>query len=53
MGMASHVFKKLVHSLHLHCQLGSTKHLTEEEQVVIFLRIAKTGLGSHKQQEQF
>lgn len=53
MGMERHVFKKLVHSLRLHCQLGSTKHLTDEEQVAIFLRIAKTGLGSREHQERF
>jgi len=53
MGMERHVFKKLVHTLHLCCQLGPTKHLTEDEQVVIFLHIAKMGLGSREHQEQF
>jgi hypothetical protein len=51
--MECHIFKKLVHTLHLRCQLDPTKHLTEDEQVVIFLHIAKTGLGSHEHQEQF
>jgi hypothetical protein len=51
MGMERHVFKKLVHCLRLRCQLGPTKHLTDEEQVAIFLCIAKTGLGSCEQQE--
>ena len=53
MGMECHVFKKLVHCLHLHCQLCPTKYLTDEEQVAIFLWIAKTGLGSHEYQERF
>jgi hypothetical protein len=53
MGMERHVFKKLVHCLRFRCRLGPTKHLTDEEQVAIFLRIAKTGLGSREHQERF
>jgi hypothetical protein len=50
MGMEHHVFKKLVHCLQLRCQLGPTKYLTDEEQVAIFLKITKTGLGSREHQ---
>ena len=42
-----------VHDLHIHCHLPPTKHLTQEEQVAIFHRIAKTGLGSREHQERF
>ncbi|KAJ7663580.1 hypothetical protein B0H17DRAFT_890839, partial [Mycena rosella] len=53
MGMSKYVFKKLVHALHMHCRFTPTKHVSCEEQLAIFLRIAVTGLGNREHQERF
>lgn len=53
MGMSSFVFKKLLLALRMHCHFASTKHVSCEEQLAIFLRIAVTGLGNREHQERF
>ncbi|KAL0957210.1 hypothetical protein HGRIS_014896 [Hohenbuehelia grisea] len=53
MGMSKLVFRKLVHALEIKCGLSPSKHITSEEQVAIFLRIARTGLGNREHQERF
>jgi hypothetical protein len=47
------VFLKLVEALILRCSLRPTKYVSAEEQVAIFLRVARTGLGNREQQERF
>ncbi|KAF8230864.1 hypothetical protein L208DRAFT_1279834 [Tricholoma matsutake] len=39
-GMQCFVFRKLLHELEHKCGLCNTKHVTSEEQLAIFLRIA-------------
>ena len=51
--MGRHVFLKLVQTLCLKSGLTPTKHVSSQEQVAIFLRIAVTGLGNREQQERF
>lgn len=52
-GMSRHVFLRLIQVLRLKCGLAPTKHVSSEEQLAIFLRIAVTGLGNREQQERF
>ncbi|KAJ6490531.1 hypothetical protein DFH09DRAFT_947748, partial [Mycena vulgaris] len=52
-GMSRYVFLKLVQALRLKSGLRPTKHVSSEEQVTIFLRIAVTGLGNREHQERF
>lgn len=51
--MSREVFLKLVEALRQKCGLSHSRHLTAQEQVAIFLRIAKTGLGNREHQERF
>jgi hypothetical protein len=51
--MHRHVFRQLILALRLKSGLAPTKHLSSEEQVAIFLRIAVTGLGNREHQERF
>ena len=51
--MNRHVFKQLVQELELTCGLVPTRYVSSEEQVAIFLRIAKSGLGNAEMQERF
>jgi hypothetical protein len=51
--MSKYVFIKLVQALRLNCRFSPTKHVSCEEQLAIFLRIAVTGLGNREHQERF
>jgi protein involved in ribonucleotide reduction len=51
--MSKYVFLKLIHALRVHVRFSPTKHLSREEQLAIFLRVAVTGLGNREHQEQF
>jgi hypothetical protein len=53
MGMHKFVFQKLVRELQRKARLCNTKHVSSEEQLTIFLRIAVTGLVNREQQERF
>lgn len=53
MGMNRFVFRKLVRELETRTWLSPTKYLSSEEQVAIFLRIARTGQGNVEMQERF
>ena len=53
MGMSYPVFFRLVQVLKQKCGLAPSKHVSSEEQVAIFLRIARTGDGNREQQERF
>lgn len=48
MGMACHVFLHLIAALNRKCFLLPTKYVSIEEQVAIFLQIAKTGMENHE-----
>lgn len=51
--MERFVFRKLLLELRMRCNLRATKHISTEEQLAIFLRIARTGLGNQEMQERF
>jgi hypothetical protein len=51
--MQRFVFRKLLRELEHKCGLHNTKHVTSEEQLAIFLRIARTGMGNQEMQERF
>lgn len=51
--MGQHVFLKLVAFLRTECGLCDSRWIKAEEQVAIFLRIARTGLGFREHQERF
>lgn len=53
LGVHKHVFRALVRELHEYAGLERTKYLSEEEQVAIFLRLARTGLGQREARERF
>ncbi|KAF8240203.1 hypothetical protein L208DRAFT_1233970, partial [Tricholoma matsutake] len=53
MGMNKLVFWKLLHDLQGCCGLRATRHVSAEEQLAIFLRIAQTGLSNPEMQERF
>ena len=53
MGMNRPVFRRLVRELEQKTWLCPTRHVTSEEQVAIFLRIARTGQGNVEMQERF
>ena len=53
MGMSQHTFKRLVHELHIYSGLVPTRYLSMEEQVAIFVRFCRTGLGTREMQEYF
>jgi hypothetical protein len=51
--MEQFVFRKLLRDLEWRCGLWDTKHVQAEEQLVIFLCIAQTGMGNQEMQEHF
>lgn len=53
MGMHRHVFCKLVRELETRTWLCPTRWVSSEEQLAIFLRIARTGQGNAEMQERF
>lgn len=52
-GMNRHVFCKLVQELCQHAGLEHSKHVRMEEQVAIFLRMARSGGGTREAAERF
>lgn len=52
-GMERFTFRKLLHELQVRCNLQATKYVKPEEQLAIFLHIARTGLGNQEMQECF
>lgn len=53
MGMNRFVFRKLLRELEKRAGLRPTRHVSTEEQLAIFLRIARTGLSNAEMQERF
>lgn len=53
LGVHKHVFRALVRELQECSGLSSTKHISQEEQLAIFLRLARSGLGQRDAQEMF
>lgn len=53
MGMNQLVFHKLLRDLEEKAGLRSTQHVSSEEQLAIFLCIARTGLSNTEMQERF
>jgi hypothetical protein len=53
MGMAHHVFHQLSNELQTYCGLSNTKYVSANEQLAIFLHLARTGLSSRMLQERF
>ncbi len=53
LGMHKHVFRTLVRELKDYAGLAPTKHVTCEEQLGMFLRLARTGLGQREARERF
>lgn len=53
LGVGKHVFRTLVQELKDCAGLEASKHLSCEEQVAIFLRLARTGLGQREARERF
>jgi hypothetical protein len=51
--MERFVFRKLIHALRHRAGLQDTKHVSAEEQLAIFLRIARTGMSNAEMQERF
>jgi len=53
MGMGRHVFRQLSQELQLHNGLQNSKHVTADEQLAIFIYLARTGQSSRMLQERF
>ena len=53
MGMNRFVFQKLLYELEQRVGLGPTRYVSSEEQLAIFLQIARTGLSNAEMQERF
>ena len=53
LGVSKHVFRALVRELTDYGGLHDTKHVSREEQLAIFLRLARTGLGQREARECF
>jgi hypothetical protein len=53
MGMNRFVFCKLLRELEQRNGLCPTRHASTEEQLAIFLRLARTGLANSEMQERF
>ena len=51
--MAHHVFHQLSNELQTHCGLSNSKYVTADEQLAIYLHLARTGLSSWMLQERF
>jgi hypothetical protein len=52
-GMRKHVFRRLLKELQLYHGLQDSKYVRAEEQLAIFLHLARTGLSSRMLQERF
>jgi hypothetical protein len=52
-GMERFVFRKLLQALKHRTGLRDTKYVSAEEQLAIFLRIARTGMSNAEMQERF
>lgn len=52
-GMRKHVFRLLLNELQLYHGLQDSKYVCAEEQLAIFLHLARTGLSSRMLQERF
>jgi hypothetical protein len=53
MGMNQYVFRRLVLELEAQTWLSPTQYVSSEEQVAIFLRIARMGQSNVEMQERF
>ena len=53
LGLHRHVFRALVQELKMYSGLQDTRHVSAEEQLAIFLRLAHTGLGQREARERF
>jgi hypothetical protein len=53
MGMHRYVFRQLLRELEAKAGLCPTRYVSSEEQLAIFLRIARTGQGNIEMQERF
>lgn len=53
MGMSQHVFQMLSQELQLYSGLKNSKHVTADEQLAIFIYLARTGQSSRMLQERF
>jgi hypothetical protein len=53
MGMAKHVFWKLIRELQVYGGLSGMEHVTVHEQLAIFVHIAVTGSSNRQLQERF
>lgn len=53
MGMTKHVFQKLKRELVTYSNFKDTKYVTMDEQLGIFLRFCRTGMGTRKVREEF
>ena len=52
LGLRQHVFQALIQELKMYADLKSTKHVSVEEQLAIFLCLAHTGLGQREARER-
>ncbi len=53
LGVRKHVFRALLRELQEYAGLAPTKYVSVEEQLAIFLRLARTGLGQREARERF
>ena len=53
LGMQKHVFVRLLTVLNDRTNLCDSRHVSAEEQLAIFLRLARTGLGQREARERF
>ena len=53
LGVRKHVFRALMRELQDYAGFAPTKHVSMEEQLAIFLRLARTGLGQREARERF
>ena len=53
LGVNKHVFRALIRELQEYAGFAPTKHVSQEEQLAIFLRLARTGLGQREARERF
>lgn len=53
MGMSKHVFIKLKHELATYSGFRSSKYISMDEQLAIFLRFCRIGLGTRVVREEF
>lgn len=53
LGVHKHVFRALIRELQDYAGFAPAKHVSMEEQLAIFLRLARTGLGQREARECF